>query len=42
VDIFSSQSGYVLFTADEDGVSMTVYGLTGQVLDHIDNLMAIK
>jgi hypothetical protein len=42
VDIFSSQSGYVLFTAGEDGVSMTVYGLTGQVLDHIDNLMAIK
>ena len=42
VMFFSSQTGYCLFTADENKISMTFYTITGQALDHVDDLMAIK
>jgi hypothetical protein len=39
---FSSQSGYALFEVVEEKVTMMVYAVTGQLLDRVDNLMAIK
>ncbi len=42
VKFFSSQTGYCMFKADKRKISMTFYSVTGQKLDHIDDLMAIK
>ncbi len=39
---FSSQTGYCLFKVDDGKMSMTFCTITGQALDHIDDLMAIK
>ncbi len=38
----SSQFGYCLFKAGEDKISMTFYSITGQEVECIDDLMAIK
>jgi len=40
--LFSSQSGYALFEADARKISMTFYSITGQAVDRVDDLMAIK
>jgi phosphodiesterase/alkaline phosphatase D-like protein len=42
VKFFSSQTGYPLFKVHGNKISMTYYTVTGQKLDHIDNLMAVK
>ncbi len=42
VRFFSSQTGCCLFKANRHKISMTFYTITGQVLDRIDDLMAIK
>jgi hypothetical protein len=42
IQFFSSQTGYCLFTVTGRKISMTYYTITGQALDHIENLMAIK
>jgi hypothetical protein len=39
---FAPVKHYCLFTIDGDRVGITVYGETGQVFDHIDNLTDIK
>jgi len=39
---FSSQAGYCLFEAEQDRLSVTFYTVTGQKLDHVENLMAVK
>lgn len=39
---FSSQAGYCLFEAEGDRLSLTFYTHTGQKLDHVPNLMAVK
>lgn len=38
----SSQPGYCMFEADAEKISMTYYTITGQVLDKVENLMAVK
>ncbi len=38
----SSQAGYVLIRADRDKASLFAYSLTGQLIDQVDDLMAIK
>lgn len=40
--ILSSQTGYCLFEADERRIRLTFYTMTGQVVDQVDDLMAIK
>lgn len=42
VEVFSSQAGFTMFEAKGGRVSMTSYSLTGQEIDHVRNLMAIK
>jgi hypothetical protein len=42
IQFFSSQTGYCLFTVTGRKISMTYYTITGQALDRIENLMAIK
>ena len=42
VRFFSSQTGYCMFKANKRKISMTFYTITGQKLDHIDDLMAVK
>ena len=39
---FSSQTGYCMFEAKRNRLSMTFYSITGQKVDHIRDLMAIK
>ncbi|MEN8151877.1 MAG: metallophosphoesterase [Planctomycetota bacterium] len=39
---FSSQPGYCLFRTDGEKLSMTAYTTTGQAMDRVDDLMAIK
>ncbi|MFW6132638.1 MAG: hypothetical protein ACOC8F_01985, partial [Planctomycetota bacterium] len=41
-ELLSSQHGYCLFTAGPDGISMDFYTLTGQRVDHVADLMAVK
>jgi hypothetical protein len=41
-EFFSSQTGYCLLEADSTGISMTFYTITGQELDRVENLMAVK
>lgn len=38
----SSQQGYCVFRTTGRAMSMTSYALTGQVIDHVDDLMAVK
>ncbi|MHC4471706.1 MAG: metallophosphoesterase [Planctomycetota bacterium] len=38
----SSQSGYCLFRVKGEKLSLTYYSLTGQAVDHVDDLMAVK
>lgn len=38
----SSQSGYCLFRADNDAISVTFYSITGQTVDHLADLIAVK
>jgi len=40
--VLSSQAGYCLFRATAEKISMSFYAMTGQVIDHVDDLMAIK
>ena len=40
--VLSSQHGYILFEADERGISATFYAVTGQAVDHVPDLMAVK
>jgi hypothetical protein len=40
--VLSSQAGYCLFQATAEKISLTFYAMTGQVIDHVDDLMAIK
>jgi hypothetical protein len=42
IQFFSSQTGYCLFKVSGSKISMTFYTITGQKLDHIENLMAVK
>jgi hypothetical protein len=42
VQKFSSQPGYCLFRTDGGTISMTAYTITGQTMDRVDDLMAIK
>ena len=39
---YSSQEGVVLFDADDEGIAMEFYNLNGELVDRIDNLMAVK
>jgi len=39
---FTSQENLAIFRADRRAISLTVYNATGQVIDRIDNLMAVK
>ena len=39
---FSSQTGYCMFEAKRNRISMTVYTITGQKIDYVRDLMAIK
>ena len=39
---FSSQENLAIFRADHKAISLTVYNATGQVIDRVDNLMAVK
>lgn len=41
-EILSSQAGYCLFQATQEKISLTFYAMTGQVIDHVDDLMAVK
>jgi hypothetical protein len=38
----SSQAGYVLIRADREKASLFAYSLNGQLIDHVEDLMAIK
>jgi len=42
VQKFSSQPGYCLFQTDGSKLSMTAWTTTGQAMDRVDDLMAIK
>jgi len=39
---WSAQPGYCLFVATRKKISMTYYSITGQVVDRVDDLMAVK
>ncbi len=41
-DLLSSQTGYCVFHADQNRISLTFYTMTGQKLDFIEDLMAVK
>ena len=41
-DVFTSQSGYVLLRAGDEGMSLEFITETGQIYDRVDDLMAIK
>ncbi len=41
-DVFTSQIGYVLLKADDQGISLDFITETGQVFDSIPDLMAVK
>ncbi len=41
-EAFSSQEGYALISADSDKVSLKFITITGQIVDEIDDLMAVK
>lgn len=38
----SNQDSYCIFRTQGNGMSMTAYALNGQVLDHVEDLMAVK
>lgn len=38
----SNQEGYCVFRTRGTALSLTAYSLTGQVIDHVDDLMAVK
>ena len=40
--ILSSQTGYCLFEANQTKISMTFYTTSGQAVDFVDDLMAVK
>jgi 3',5'-cyclic AMP phosphodiesterase CpdA len=42
VETYSSQLGYCLFHAEGDRLSLTAWSLTGQQLDHVEDLLAVK
>ena len=42
VNVLASQPGYILFRANERGMSATFYSFTGQKVDHVENLMEVK
>lgn len=42
VALFSSQIGYMLLDITADGVEMTAYSLEGGIIQHVDDLMAVK
>ncbi len=42
IKFFTSQTGYCFFRVHKGKLSMTFYTITGQKLDHIENLMTIK
>jgi Purple acid Phosphatase, N-terminal domain/Calcineurin-like phosphoesterase len=42
VAFYSSQSGYSLFNVDNDTISMKFISETGQILDVVEDLMAVK
>jgi len=43
IQVFTSRIGYLVFNVTPQGVSMTSYASRGdKVLDHVDNLMAVK
>lgn len=41
-DVVSNQEGYCIFKSRGHALSMTAYSLSGQVIDHVDDLMAVK
>lgn len=41
-EILSSQHGYALIHADEQGISLKFISITGQVVDDVPDLMAVK
>ena len=41
-EVLSSQHGYALVAASQGKVSLTFYSITGQVIDRVNNLMAVK
>lgn len=42
VEVFTSHYHYIIFTADEEKISLKVFNLTGQKLDEVEDLMVIK
>ncbi len=40
--VVSNQEGYCIFKTRGNALSMTAYSLSGQVIDHVDDLMAAK
>ena len=38
----SNQEGYCIFRTHGKALSLTAYSLSGQVIDHVDDLMAVK
>jgi hypothetical protein len=40
--VVSNQEGYCIFKTRGHALSMTAYALNGQVIDHVDDLMAVK
>jgi 3',5'-cyclic AMP phosphodiesterase CpdA len=41
-DVVSNQEGYCIFKSRGNALSMTAYSLSGQVIDHVDDLMSVK
>ncbi|MBL0732571.1 MAG: metallophosphoesterase family protein [Desulfosarcina sp.] len=40
--VFSSQTGYCLIEATNDKISLSFYSISGQKVDYVDDLMAVK
>ena len=40
--VVSNQEGYCIFRTQGKALAMTAYSLSGQVIDHVDDLMAVK
>jgi 3',5'-cyclic AMP phosphodiesterase CpdA len=40
--VVSNQEGYCIFRTRGHALSLTAYSLSGQVIDHVDDLMAVK
>ena len=40
--VLTSQHGYCLFEADQQALSVSFYSMTGQLVDHVPDLMAVK